>query len=343
MTRKPLTDAEKGRILGLREEKVPIKEICKRTRRAKSTIMSLLAKARTLPPNEIPAHKPRLGVKRKTSKTTDRLLKNAVMKNPRITARQLKEMYPDLLKNVTERTIQHRLQKDLDLPCRTAARKPLLTDKMKKKRLEFAKAHRDWTFEDWKEVMWSDESTFQVLSSHRVKVRRPSNSSRYDSRFTVKTVKHSPSVMVWACFSAKLGRGGLFFLPKNTTMNADRYIGVLNDHLYDSFSIHDTSIFMHDGAPCHTSRKVKQDLQKKNIRVLEWPGNSPDLNPIENAWKMMKDKVKEEKPTSVPHLQDIIKNVWTTQIDIQYFINLVQSMPKRMLDVIHSRGDMTKY
>ena len=75
---------------------------------------------------------------------------------------------------------------------------------------------------------------------------------------------------------------------------------------------------------------------------MEWPGNSPDLNPIENAWKLIKARVKEAKPTSLPHLQKVIEDVWY-DMDIHYFRCLVESMPRRMQDVIKAKGDMTKY
>ena len=87
-----------------------------------------------------------------------------VKQNPSITTAEIKKKHPELLQNLAVRTIQHRLQKDLGLPCRRAAKKLLLTDTMKKKRLQFAKKYRDWTPEQWKSVMWSnDESTFRLV------------------------------------------------------------------------------------------------------------------------------------------------------------------------------------
>ena len=66
---------------------------------------------------------------------------------------------------------------------------------------------------------------------------------RYDCRFTRKTIKHSPSVMVWGGFSSYV-RGGLFFLPPKTTMNADRYIEVLREHLLPFMDIHGCEWFL---------------------------------------------------------------------------------------------------
>lgn len=338
-----LTQEEKARILAWRQEKVKIKEIVRRSGRAKSTVMALLAAASGLPPDVCPQYKPIPGRPRKTTKGTDNLLRREVLKNPRLTASQLKESHPKLLAKVSARTVRHRLQKDLKLPSRTAARKPLLNDRMRKARLAFAKKYSKWTKEQWAKVMWSDESTFQLFPSQHVKVRRPSSASRYDPAYTSPTVKHSASVMVWGCFSGAVGRGGLYFLPKNVMMNGERYMTVLNDHLLQSYAIHDCNIFMHDSAPCHKAKKVAKWLSEKSIQVLEWPGNSPDLNPIENCWHVIKKKLVENKQSSLPNFIEAIKKVWCTDMSTDYFRKLSDSMPKRLQDVIKKKGNMTKY
>ncbi len=78
-----------------------------------------------------------------------------------ITCKELKKQMPEVLSNVSVRTIQHLLQKDLKLPPPSAAMKPLTTDKVKKKWLAFARKYKDWTAEHWASVMFSDESTFR--------------------------------------------------------------------------------------------------------------------------------------------------------------------------------------
>ncbi|KAG7159581.1 putative Transposable element Tcb2 transposase-like 12 [Homarus americanus] len=70
--------------------------------------------------------------------------------------------------------------------------------------------------------MWSDESTVQCVKMSGNRVRRPVTASRFYHRYTKKTVKHPDHVMVWGCFSGAVGRGGLYFLPHNVTMNSDR-------------------------------------------------------------------------------------------------------------------------
>ena len=53
---------------------------------------------------------------------------------------------------------------------------------------------------------------------------------------------------------------------------------------------------MHDNAPCHTAKRVKQYLTEENIKVMNWPAHSPDLNPIENLWHIIGEQVRERNP-----------------------------------------------
>ena len=61
-------------------------------------------------------------------------------------------------------------------------------------------------------------------------------------------------------------------------------------------------IFQQDLAPYHSSKKVKKIFSDHSITVLDWPGNSPDLNPIENLWAIMKRRVKEHDCTTMTKL-----------------------------------------
>ena len=69
-----------------------------------------------------------------------------------------------------------------------------------------------------------------------------------------------------------------------------------------------------------------------------------DLNPIENVWSWMKNKLQDSKATNLPALQREITELWTLQMDnIDYLKTLVESMPRRLEAFIENGGNATKY
>ena len=85
------------------------------------------------------------------------------------------------------------------------------TPPWRKKRVAFPKKYLHWTEYDWLKVMFSNESTFKCIRGTSGRVRQPSNFSRYDLRYDMRTVTHSDQVMVWGAFSGAHEGGGLYF------------------------------------------------------------------------------------------------------------------------------------
>ena len=280
---------------------------------------------------------------RKTIVTEEMLaaLKRFVKDHPFCTAVEVKRKVREV-RELSVRRIREAFQLKLKMPIRRAAPKPLLNERMVAKRLQFCHKHLHWTPADWNRIMFSDESTFTLLRSTRRMVRRP-RKERFNPKYCSPTVKHSPSVMVWGAFSGVRGRAGIFFLPPNVKMNGERYCQVLNEHLLGFMERHQCTHFLHDGAPCHRSRLVKEFLREKNVRTIPWPGNSPDLNPIENAWNIMKNQLAEFRPSNKAEMIRRIKQIWVRQMSPEYFRKLAESMPRRLQAVIDNGGWMTKY
>ena len=167
---------------------------------SREAFFRLKRSAALLPPGMIPKRKSCSDTPKKTSPRIDKLLKHEVPSYPSISAVELKNNHHELLYNFSSRTNCHRLQKDLSLPGRRAAKKPMLTAAMKKKKLNFRQKYRHWTSAEWRKLRFSDESTFTLVRGVPKMVRRPSSTSRYDPKLTVKTMKDPDSVIVWGSF-----------------------------------------------------------------------------------------------------------------------------------------------
>jgi hypothetical protein len=135
------------------------------------------------------------GWKSTISEATLATMRRKLARNLALTAKELKASIPDL-HHLSIRSIQRLCQKDLALPCRMMAKKPILTDKMKEKRLAFCRQYGHWTPDQWKKVMFSDESHFEINCFRGNLCRRPVRSDRFDPLFTRKTAKHPAKVIV---------------------------------------------------------------------------------------------------------------------------------------------------
>lgn len=283
----------------------------------------------------------RTGRPRVTTKREDSVIVRTALRNRRLTATQITAMTNETRSSpISRKTINNRLHK-AGLRGRVAMRKPLLRPQNKVKRLEWAKKHENWTYSQWKKVLWSDESKFEVFGSHRRVFVRRRVGERAREECIVPTVKHGGgSVMVWGCF----GNNRVGDLIKiDGILNKEGYKQILEDNALPSGLrlIGRGFVFQEDNDPKHSSKLCRGFLaEKEKRRVLNymvWPPQSPDLNPIELLWDELDRMARKKCPTSCQHLWDILKEAWN-EITPTTLDKLTQRMPRLCQMVISKNG-----
>ena len=126
-------------------------------------------------------------------------------------------------------------------------------------------------------------------------------------------------------------------------MNSEKYIETLEKVVKPLNEFNQELIFQDDSAPCHRSKKVREYKEKHKLDSLDWPGNSPDLNPIENLWSLLKGKIGRILVKNKAELKRIINEKFTAYVSQEYINCLIDSMPKRISECIKNKGYVTKY
>ncbi len=221
---------------------------------------------------------------------------------------------------------------------RKRATKPLLNQRQRQKRLTWAVEKNNCTVAQWSK----DESKFCIsFGNQGLRVWRKSGEAQIPCCLK-SSVNFPQSVMIWAAMSSA-GVGPLCFLK--STVNAAIYQEILEHFMLPSADKHygDADfIFQQDLAPAHTAKGTKSWFNDHGVTVLDWPANSPDLNPIENLWGIVKRKMRDTRPNNADDLKATVKETWAS-IPPQQCHKLITSMPRRIEAVIKAKGAPTKY
>ena len=151
--------------------------------------------------------------------------------------------------------------------------------------------------------------------------------------------------MVWGC----MGWDGVGMLVEvQGKMDGEQYCQILDVGVVESFEKLEmeegSQYFQQDNDPKHTSKRADKWFEDHNITVINWPAQSPDLNPIEHLWYHVKCKFQQYDvpPKGVHELWDRVVKEWN-EIPPEVCQKLIESMPRRIEAVIKAKGGHTKY
>ena len=132
------------------------------------------------------------------------------------------------------------------------------------------------------------------------------------------------------------------YISLRGNMNSNMYCEILQQSMIPFLQkLGSRAVFQHDNDPKHTSKTTIALLKRLWLKVMDWASMSPDLNPIEHLWGILKRKVV-CKVSNICQLRDVIMEKWKS-IPVATYEALVNPMPRRVKAVLDNDGGHTKY
>lgn len=338
MVRKQLTEEQVVEILQLKAAKVRLKDIAARFNVNISTICRRLAVYR-----REKRYKRKKTVRPKKVGLGQRLgILNLALNEPFTTYAELRERLNLTISNAT----LARYCREFGYRKRVSPKKFFINQDKCYERLVMARNRCNWPIEEWKKIVFTDESGLDNSGFHRKLVfRRPAQ------RFHRNFVYQAPNKSLRINFFSWVTRDGTGQIIPYQTMNADLYCEVIRhmiETLRQNFG-HDDFKIVHDNAKFATCVQTVVFLRRNNYARYFLPitAYSPDMNIIENAWAMLKHKVRKHcfkygQTSRRVEFLNLIQREWAS-IGQEIVDNLYQSLPIRMRAIVEARGLLTRF
>jgi transposase len=209
------------------------------------------------------------------------------------------------------------------------------------RRLAFCNEYIDWTEEQWKNEFFTDECNFYLGQGPRIYVRRPVGAS-HDPKYMQQLNHPHGKISLWACIcSHGLGHTEIY----TGSLDSTRHRNILKHKLIPSlkqFFPQGPWCLQQDNVRFHTTPETITYLHNQGITLIEWPPWSPDLNPIENLWNVLKAHVYARFPQTLEELNKFIIEEYS-KIDLNFISTICLSMPRRLQLVLDNKGHKIAY
>lgn len=281
--------------------------------------------------------KERSGRPRCTAEEEDERIISLAEERKFITPKQIKN---ELKVDISAKTVRRRLD-EVDLHGRVAKKEYVLEEEDISRRLSFADGYANWTVDDWSYVIFSDETHIEVFGRDRVWVQRPTGTA-YEPEYISQHMPHSERVSLWGCFCARgIGQAEIFV----GKFDAEKYVDILQHNLIQTalhFYPSGPWWFQQDNAPQHKANVSKAWFHNHGVSLIDFPPYSPDLNPIENLWNIIKQRVERRLVHTVDEVERVLKEEWEA-VNTELLAQLVATMPARCQEVHNNRGHKAHY
>lgn len=337
----PVPPEEVARLVGMSHAGLSIHQISAQTGYCRSTVSRLLKRH-----NDTGSYsrRPGSGSTRVTTAREDRHLVNSAQRSHTVTATRLRQEHLNASgRLISTQTVRNRLH-EAGLYARRQCRQVFLLPRHRRARLEWATEHLNWGSNEWRRVLFSDESRFTIDGpDRRIKIWRRTGERYFNSNFQEVDTFHQKSLMIWAGIGYNMKsvfhtiEGNLTALKYRDEI-LDIHVRPFNEARNGDF------VFMDDNARPHRGHVVTNYLRDHEIEHLEWPAKSPDLNPIEHLWDQLGRALNDSprRPCTLEDLKNSLQQEWE-QIPMENVIQLVESMPRRCMAVVEARGGHTRY
>jgi len=237
---------------------------------------------------------------------------------------------------------------------RVARIKPFLTQSAKDKRLTWGQRFGDWLEDDWVDVLFSDESSFNCGAvPGRTWVTRQAGEEYQEDCLMPKFSKQM-SQMVWGAIRGNGTKSPLILREKawgtiTSVSYCEHVIDAVAFPYWQAQSVAGDSgyvYFMQDNAPPHKARATMTRMKELGFDdfLFPWPASSPDMNPIEEIWRRMKYRIsrRNPRPTKIAALRQAIQEEWDA-ITKDEIMELCHTMTERVAALVVVNGGHTRY